>query len=88
MFEVFPKSVKDGNKNLPHYLRRPAPGLPTIGVMGEAVAVRAIAAIRLRVSPVCVRKQGKQPQNWRALAVNRSGHLMRKYRLTYHQKNG
>ncbi|MCC3585734.1 MAG: hypothetical protein EAZ39_09975 [Oscillatoriales cyanobacterium] len=57
-------------------------------VMGEAVAVRAIAAIRLRVSPVCVRKQGKQPQNWRALAVNRSGHLMRKYRLTYHQKNG
>jgi len=35
-------------------------------------------------SPVCAREKGKQPQNLRAVGVDRSGDLVRKYRLTYH----
>lgn len=40
----------------------------------------------LAESPVSARKQGQQPQNLRSLAVQRSGHLMRKYRLTYYMQ--
>ncbi|MEG3839931.1 hypothetical protein [Microcoleus sp. herbarium14] len=32
------------------------------------------------------REKGQQPQNLKAVAGDRSGHLVRKYRLTYHRQ--
>ncbi|MEG4585695.1 hypothetical protein QUA54_10835 [Microcoleus sp. MOSTC5] len=52
---------------------------------GEGKVRATIAAIPSRNRPPA-RQTGKQPQNLAALAVDRSGHLVRKYRLTYHRQ--
>ncbi|MEG3894900.1 MULTISPECIES: hypothetical protein [unclassified Microcoleus] len=72
---------------------RRAATLAKLGVTGVRQAVqaggghsfRAIAAIASRKRPPA-RETGKQAQNLTALAVDRSGHLVRKYRLTYHRQ--
>ncbi|MEG4282644.1 hypothetical protein QUB68_05915 [Microcoleus sp. A006_D1] len=68
MFEVVSESVKDRDR------------LP------DRTAGRAHSNAKLRVTvaacPIAALVPGKQ-QNLRALTVDSSGHLMRKYRLTY-----
>ncbi|MEG4347606.1 hypothetical protein QUB70_30650 [Microcoleus sp. A003_D6] len=87
LLEVFSKSVKlEETVARRHASQTRGDGCTAGRSSGWGHSFRAIvAAIASRKRPPA-RETGKQPQNLTALAVDRSGHLVRKYRLTYHQK--
>ncbi|MEG4322336.1 MULTISPECIES: hypothetical protein [unclassified Microcoleus] len=66
---------------------------PKLGVTGAAGPARRVGAEQecdrhypVSNQPRSAWETRKQPQNLKALAVDRSGHLMRKYRLTYYMQ--
>ena len=88
LFEVFSKSVKDEER----VVRRDASqtrgdGCGARRCCGWGHSFRAIPAIPNTLGgPPGPLETRKQPQNLTALAVDRSGHLVQKYRLTYHRQ--
>ncbi|MEG3929966.1 hypothetical protein QT990_01570 [Microcoleus sp. T3_B1] len=83
MFEVFSKSVKDGEtvaRRHPNETRGDSVRPAVQACEGKSLWGSQLlgAGISLRVG-----KLASQSQNLTALAIDRSGHLVRKYRLTY-----
>ncbi|MEG4108183.1 hypothetical protein [Microcoleus sp. S13_C5] len=86
MFEVFSNSVKDeetvarrhANETRGDSVR---PAVPAGEGKTSCRWQLFLAGISLRVG-----KLAPEPQNFTTLAIDSSGHLVRKYRLTYHRQ--
>ena len=88
LFEVFSESVKDEETVARrHASQTRGDGCAARRCCGWRHSFRAIRAIpnTLGGSPGPLETR-KQLQNLTALAVDRSGHLVQKYRLTYHMQ--
>ncbi|HSF75797.1 MAG TPA: hypothetical protein VLA84_18525 [Microcoleus sp.] len=83
LFEVFSKSVKDEETVARHHANETRgdsvrPAVQT----GEGKSSSGSQLLRAGIS-LRAGKLAPEPQNLKALAIDRSGHLVRKYRLTY-----
>ncbi|MEP6489171.1 hypothetical protein NDI43_10425 [Microcoleus vaginatus GB2-A3] len=86
LFEVFSNSVKDEETVARHHANETRgdsvrPALQAGEGKSSSGAQILRAGISLRVG-----KLAPEPQNLTALAIDSSGHLVRKYRLTYHRQ--
>ncbi|MCZ0900601.1 hypothetical protein ON021_11910 [Microcoleus sp. HI-ES] len=83
MFEVFSKSAKEQETVARHHANetRGDSVRPALQA-GEGKSSSGSQLFRARIS-LRVGKLAPEPQNLTALAIDRSGHLVRKYRLTY-----
>ncbi|MBD1887627.1 hypothetical protein [Microcoleus vaginatus] len=86
LFEVFSKSVKQQETVARHHTNQTRGDSVRPAVQaGEGKSSSASQLLRAGIS-LRVGKLAPEPQNLTALAIDSSGHLVRKYRLTYHRQ--
>ncbi|MEG5067055.1 hypothetical protein QUB33_25960 [Microcoleus sp. B3-A4] len=85
-FEVFSNSVKDEETVVRHHANETRGDSVRPAVQaGKGQSSSGSPLLRAGIS-LLVGKLAPEPQTLTALAIDSSGHLVRKYRLTYHRQ--